>query len=110
MELEDSVFKQDVILVIMDMISLYPSIPQNECIETVHNEMVTHSELVICNPNLITYLLQLNMTNNFAGTTFLQRSGTAMEQHSHPLLQTFSCPKFPVIDLRQTSVHMETYR
>uniref|UniRef100_A0A1X7UGQ5 GIY-YIG domain-containing protein n=1 Tax=Amphimedon queenslandica TaxID=400682 RepID=A0A1X7UGQ5_AMPQE len=65
----------------MDVINLYPSIPQKECIEIVHNEMVTHSELVTSNPNLITQLLQLNMTNNFfefADITFLQRKGTAM--------------------------------
>lgn len=38
---------KNTILVTLDVISIYPSIPQNECLNTIHHEMFTRSELLI---------------------------------------------------------------
>ena len=65
----------------MDIISLFPSIPQSECIKVIHDEMYKHQELIISDPNFITQLLELNMYNNyftFAEFTFHQTTGTTM--------------------------------
>ena len=73
--------KEEVVLVSMDIISLFPSIPQSECIKVIHDEMYKHQELIISDPNFITQLLELNMYNNyftFAKFTFHQTTGTTM--------------------------------
>ena len=80
-ELNNSTFPSDIILVTLDVVNLYPSIPQGECINIIHEEMFKFQELILFDPNLITHLLHTNMTNNFfqfAGCTFLQQKGTAM--------------------------------
>ena len=72
---------EDITLVTMDVTSLYPSIPQQACLNIVHSEMHKLSELLILDPNLITHLLQININNNFfnfGGIPFLQTEGTAM--------------------------------
>ena len=79
--LESLTFTDDIVLVTMDVTNLYPSIPQQECLNIIYKEMFEHSDLLIFDPNLITHLLELNMNNNyfeFAGSTFLQVDGTAM--------------------------------
>ena len=68
-------------LISIDVISLYPSIPQSECLAVIYEEMQTHSDLLICDPNLIIQLLHINMTHNyfeFADFTFQQTHGIAM--------------------------------
>lgn len=65
----------------MDVVSLFPSIPQKECLQIIHEEMCNHQDLLIFDPNLITYLLNINMNHNyfeFADFTFHQTTGTAM--------------------------------
>lgn len=79
--LESLTFTNDIVLVTMDVTNLYPSIPQQECLNIIYKEMFEHSDLLIFDPNLIRHLLELNMNNNyfeFAGSTFLQVDGTAM--------------------------------
>ena len=71
---------EDVILVSMDIISLYPSIPQ-ECLNIIHKEMKSHQDTLLLDPNLIIQLLAINMHNNyfeFAGIIFKQTTGIAM--------------------------------
>ena len=72
----------------VDVISLYLSIPQQECLDTIHKEIMEHQELLICDPNLLTHLLSINISNNveFAGTHFLQVKGTAMGASFSPTL------------------------
>ena len=79
--LENLTIREDITLVTMDVTSLYPSIPQQECLEIIHNEMCKFPDLIIHDPNIITHLLQVNMSSNFftfADITFLQTDGTAM--------------------------------
>ncbi len=86
---------KDVILVSMDVINLFPSIPQRECLQIIHEEMFKHTDLLIVDPNFITTLLSINMNNNFfefSGFTFQQILGTAMEQLSHQQYQISTCP------------------
>ena len=59
--LEDLVITGDIILVTMDVTSLYPSIPQQECLNIVHSEMHKLSKLLILNPSLITLPLQASI-------------------------------------------------
>lgn len=69
------------ILVTIDVISLYPSIPQTECLKVIYSEMNSHAHLMAFDPNLIIRLLQINMNYNyfnFSNLTFQQISGTAM--------------------------------
>ena len=49
----------------MDIVNLYPSIPQQGCLEVINEELQTHHSLLMFNPNLITNLLSLHMNNNF---------------------------------------------
>ncbi len=71
----------DAILVCLDIVSLFPSIPQEECLNIINQEMYNHSELLTFDPNLIMQLLLINIRNNyfeFANFTFQQIKGTAM--------------------------------
>ena len=80
-ELDNLTIPTDTLLVTLDVNSLYPSIPQEECITIIHQEMLKNQDLIIFDPNLITKLLHTNMTNNyfdFAETFFLQKTGIAM--------------------------------
>ena len=88
-ELDTLTVPEDIILVTVDVISLYPSIPQQECLDTIHKEIMEHQELLICDPNLLTHLLSINISNNvfeFAGTHFLQVKETAMGASFSPTL------------------------
>ncbi|XP_011407404.1 PREDICTED: uncharacterized protein LOC105314749 [Amphimedon queenslandica] len=79
--LETSTIPNDIILVTLDVKSLYTSIPQSECLESVRNEMFNHQDLIIFDPDLITHLLSINLNNNyfeFSKKVFLQVIGTAM--------------------------------
>ena len=67
----------------IDVESLYPSIPQSECVNTIYNEMQANRQLMLFDPNLIVHLLHNNISNNFftlnfATYTFQQIEGTAM--------------------------------
>lgn len=71
----------DAILVSMDVNSLYPSIPQSECLQIVYEEMCNHQDLLLFDPNFVVRLLHLNFNYNyfeFASLTFHQIQGTAM--------------------------------
>ena len=76
--LQDLHVPDDAILVAIDVESLYPSIPQFECLDTVYQEMHTHSHLLTFDPNLIIHLLQININYNYFNLVFQQVSGTAM--------------------------------
>ena len=87
--LENITVPEETILVTLDVISLYPSLPQGECLDIIHREMFEPQELIIFNPNLVTHLLHTNINNNyfqFAGVTFLQPQGTAMGASFSPTI------------------------
>ena len=72
---------ESVTLVSMDVINLFPSIPQEECLAVIFDEMKKHQHLLLFDPNLIIKLLAINMRNNyfeFGGHTFHQTTGIAM--------------------------------
>ena len=78
----------EAILVTIDVESLYPSIPQNECLAIVYDEMHTKSDLILYDPNLIIHLLHTNVNFNyfeFAIFFFQQIKGTAMGAAFSPL-------------------------
>ena len=80
-KLQDLHLPQDCILVTIDVESLYPSIPQTECLKILYTEMHKHRQLMLFDPNLIIQLLQTNINYNyfqFADLTFQQIHGTAM--------------------------------
>ena len=80
-KLQDLHLHQDCILVTIDVESLYPSIPQTECLTILYTEMHKHRQLMLFDPNLIIQLLQTNVNYNyfqFADLTFQQIHGTAM--------------------------------
>ena len=71
----------DAVLVTIDVQSLYPSIPQAECLKVVYQEMHSHRDLMLFDPNLIIQLLHVNIYNNFfefAEIILHQTRGTAM--------------------------------
>ena len=79
--LQDLQIPDDAILVTVDVTSLYPSIPQSECLNIVYNEMCAHPDLIAINPNAIKQLLHVNVNYNyftFAVLNFQQIKGTAM--------------------------------
>ena len=79
--LQDLSVPDDAILVSVDVESLYPSIPQSECLDLIYREMHNHSHLLPFDPNLIIRLLHINMNYNyfhFAHLCFQQVQGTAM--------------------------------
>ena len=79
--LQDLQVPDDATLVTIDVSSLYPSIPQTQCLNIVYNELHTHRHLVPCDPNLIIHLLHMNINNNFftfGDIIFQQIKGTAM--------------------------------
>ena len=79
--LENLQIPDEAILVTIDVESLYPSIPQGECINIIYDEMQANRHLMLFDPNLIIKLLHNNITNNFftfATYVFQQTTGTAM--------------------------------
>ncbi len=72
---------KDITLVSMDVTSLFPSIPQKECLKIVFEEIQHHLDLLTFDPNLIMQLLNINMHNNyfeFGNFHFHQSTGIAM--------------------------------
>ena len=81
LRLQDIHIPDTAVLVTIDVESLYPSIPQTECLKIVYEEMLNHRHLIITNPNLVIQLLHTNVNFNyfqFAGIHFQQIQGTAM--------------------------------
>ena len=79
--LQDLKVPDDVILVTVDVASLYPSIPQTEMLQTIYNEMHKKRHLLPFDPNLIIQLLHTCINYNyfeFASLIFQQVKGTAM--------------------------------
>ena len=69
------------ILVTIDVEGLYPSIPQDECLSIVYDEMHAKSDLLLFDPNLVIKLLHVNVNFNyfeFGPFFFQQIKGTAM--------------------------------
>ena len=79
--LEDLHIPDEAILVAIDVSSLYPSIPQTECLNIIHNELHKYRHLLTFDPSLITQLLHVNINYNYftlGQLTFQQIKGTAM--------------------------------
>ena len=79
--LDSVTIPKDAILVTVDVVNLYPSIPQTECLQIVYDEMYKHRDLLIFDPNLIIRLLHININFNyfeFINIIFQQIQGTAM--------------------------------
>ena len=79
--LQDLQVPDNASLVTIDVSSLYPSIPQTQCLDIIYKELHTHRHLLPCNPNLIIRLLHTNINNTFftfGHLTFQQIKGTAM--------------------------------
>ncbi len=77
----------NIILISMDIVSLFPSIPQMECLTIIYEEMSKHQDLLLFDPNLIIQLLQINMFNNyfeFGNFSFKQITGIAMGSSFSP--------------------------
>ena len=71
----------NVFLVTIDVESLYPSIPQAECLSMIYEEMHARKDLQLFSPNLIIKLLHTNMSCNYfelGPLIFQQVKGTAM--------------------------------
>ena len=79
----------DAILVTIDVESLFPSIPQDECLSIVYNEMFSKAKLLLFDPNLIIKLLHININSNyfeFGSLVFRQVQGTAMGASFSPTI------------------------
>ena len=79
--LQDIEIPDNAILVTIDVESLYPSIPQTECLEIIYEQMLEKRHLILSNPNLIIKLLHICVNYNyfeFAGFFFQQTQGTSM--------------------------------
>jgi len=79
--LDSLILPPDLQLVTIDVVSLYPSIPQAECIDIIYQELCTHRDILIFDPSLIIRLLHLHVNYNYFmfGTIFFQQiRGTAM--------------------------------
>ena len=68
----------EAILVTIDVNSLFPSIPQEECLEIIYNELHSHSNLLIFDPNLVIHISINNNLFTFGRAVFQQIKGTAM--------------------------------
>ena len=82
LRLEDLHVPDEATLVAVDVVSLYPSIPQSQCLQAIYDELHAHKHLLTFDPNLIIRLLHTNINNNnyftFNNVTFQQVNGTAM--------------------------------
>ena len=52
---------EDDILVSIDIVSLYPSIPQEDCLDIIHKELKKHQDKLLVDPNLIIQLLAVKL-------------------------------------------------
>lgn len=69
------------LLVSLDIVNLFPSIPQNDCLQIIYQEMITLAHLLIFDPNFIIQLLTIHINNNFfefLNIPFQQIVGSAM--------------------------------
>lgn len=99
---------EDVTLVGMDIISLFPSIPQNECLQILKEEMDNHKDLLLFDPNLILTLLNINIHNNyfdFANCIFQQTTGIAMGAAFSPTIANIFMSNFLKKFLKTTKEH-----
>ena len=81
LSLETLIVPDSAILVSIDVDSLYPSIPQTECLNIIYEELHAHRHLLLFDPNLVIRLLHINVNYNyfeFATYIFHQVTGTAM--------------------------------
>ena len=79
--LENLQIPDNTLLVAIDVDSLYPSIPQEECLQILYTEMLSHRYTLLLDPNLIIQLLQICVNHNyfeFGPVVFQQIQGTAM--------------------------------
>ena len=78
--LQDLHVPDDVVLVTVDVTSLYPSIPQAQCLNIIYEELHTHRHLLTFDPNLVIQMLHVNINNYFTLNNFTlqQVKGTAM--------------------------------
>ena len=79
----------DALLVSIDVESLYPSIPQTDCLNIIYNQMYKRKDLLLCDPNLIIHLLHTSVNYNyfkFCTLTFQQIKGTAMGASFSPTI------------------------
>lgn len=77
------------VLVTIDVESLYPSIPQSECLQTIYDQMQKNRHLLLINPNLIIRLLHVCINHNyfqFSNVFFQQIQGTSMGAAFSPTL------------------------
>ena len=80
---------ENALLVSVDVESLYPSIPQNDMLETIYQEMNDRRHLLIFDPNLMIKLMYINVNNNyfeFASLIFQQINGMAMGAACSPTI------------------------
>ena len=81
LRLKDMDIPENSVLVTIDVESLYPSIPQTECLKIIYEQMQERRHLILTDPNLIIKLLHININFNyfeFATFIFQQIHGTAM--------------------------------
>lgn len=84
-ELENLTIPVDAVLITLDVINLFPSIPQKECLDIIHEAMFKRTELIIFDPNLITRLLAVNMSNNFFQFSNARKKEQLWDQLVHQL-------------------------
>ena len=79
--LQDLSVPDNALLVSIDVVSLYPSTPQSQCLDKIYKEMHTHSDLFTLDPNLLIRLLHIYINYNyiaFSHLFFQQIKETAM--------------------------------
>lgn len=87
--LESFNIPNDTLLVTLDIVNLFPSIPQQECLDIIYEQLCEHNELLSFNPNLIMHLLSIHMKNNFfefAEFHFHQTTGIPMGSAFSPTI------------------------
>ena len=106
LSLETLTVPDSTILVSIDVDSLYPSIPQTECLNIIYEELHAHRHLLF-DPNLVIRLLHINVNYNyfeFATCIFHQVTGTAMGAAFSPTITNI----FMSVILRQF-LHTQRY-
>ena len=81
LKLENMHIPKEAILITVDVESLYPSIPQDEMLEIIYEQMHQKRHLILCDTNLIMKLLHTCVNYNyfqFANFSYQQIHGTAM--------------------------------
>ena len=91
--LQDLQIPDDAFLVSIDVDSLYPSIPQTECLNVIYEQMHEHRPLLLLNPNFIIRLLHININHNYFnfGPLTFQQTVQQWEQHLAPRWQMYTC-------------------